>query len=241
MKTQDMINAIKGNLGNRASGRIGDIDIDVACLNALNIVIPETVQEAQPDYYNRTATLALVTGIREYSLPTTDIDTNTIKVKDIYSHRCFRVGGTEVSMIQLNYKDFVERTKNYNLEFEGTPSYYAVWGNPELLYLDYLPSEDYTLTLYIESYPEILTSANLNTPLPVDDQWNLVVEAGATKYLYLKLQQLEMYGFWGDLYERQKASVDRTENAKQSKNLEVGTRIPLITDPALDPRVRRWN
>lgn len=241
MKTQDMINAVKANLGNRASGRIGGFDIDVAALNAINIVLPQMLQENDPEYYQRTASLSLVTSTREYDLPVADSDGNTIKIKDIYAHRCYRADGTEVSLLQLNYKDFVERTINYNLEFEGTPKYFAIWGRGQKFYLDYLPSEDYTMTLYVETYANLLSAADLNTALPLDDRWNLVLESGTTAYLYLKLQQLDMYQFWQDLYLKQKASVGRTELEKQTKNIEVGMRTPLVTDPVNDPSVRRWN
>ena len=241
MKTQDIIDIIKGNLGNRASGRIGYQTVDTAVLGALNAALPHCVQEANPDYYNRTARLALVTGTREYALPTVDTDGDTILIKDIYSHRCYRSGGTDVSMIQLNYKEFVARTIDYELDVSGTPRYFALWGKENKLHLDYVPNENFTLDLFVEVYPETLTGVDLNTPLPIDDRWDLVVEAFATQYLFLKLQQIELHRFWNDVYLKQKASVGRMEDEKQSKNISAEYHTGSITDPVLNPAVKRLN
>ena len=90
MTLQDMINNVKDNLGNRVSGTIGSRTVDTVVLEAINLAIPHTVQEAQPDYYNRTATISVLVGTRVYSLPTLDSDGDTIRIKDIYSHRAFR-------------------------------------------------------------------------------------------------------------------------------------------------------
>ena len=178
---------------------------------------------------------------REYDLPIIDTDGAEIRIKDIYGHRCFRADGTEVSMLHLTYNNFIKRTPNFPLNFVGTPSYFALWGKSNKLYLDYFPSEDYTLTLYVESYPIIMRSTQLTTPLPVDPQWDIVVEAFATKHCYLKLQQTEMYQFWDDLYDRQKSSISRNESTKQSHNVDAGAKVPSISDPVLNPFINNWN
>lgn len=241
MKTSEMVETIKGNLGNRASGRIGSQDVDTAVLSALNLAIPHCVQEARPDYYNRTASISLVTGTREYDLPIVDDDANTILIKDIYAHRCYRADGTDSSLIQLNYKSFVEKIVDYALDVSGTPRYFALWGETNKLYLDYIPSEDFTLNLFVSTYPNPVTSADLNIALPVDTRWELIVEAYATQYLYLKLQQIDMHRFWNDVYIKQKASVGRMEEKKQTKNISAESPIGTITDPVLNPMCRSWN
>lgn len=241
MKVQDMMNTVKDNLGNRASGRIGSRDVDVVVLEALNLAVPHTVQEAQPDYYNRTATLSLITTARTYDLPTSDSDGNVIRIKDIYSHRAYRADGSDVPLKHVSYHEFVKITRNYNLDYVGTPSYYALWGKDNKLTLDYFPSEPYTLALYVESYPQLITSAMLQTALPIDDQWNIVVEAYATKHCYMKLQQTEMAMIWDNMYNNEKASVSRMESTKQSHNVDASGKTTMVGDPVLDPFVSRWN
>lgn len=242
MTGQEMLNSILGNIGNRVSGRIGSENVSTVALRALNLAVPHIVQEAQPDYYNRTASLSIVTGTRIYALPTQDEDGETIRIKDLINYRLSRSGGSSVKIEQLNFQEFVDRTFNYDEETEGTPHYFALWGKNNKLHWDYVPSEDFTMTLYVEVYPNLITSDVLATNLPIHDQWNIVVEAFATYYIYLKLQQIQMYTFWKDEYLKQKASVSRTENEKQGHNIHASKgRVPHISDPLLDPFIGSYN
>ena len=213
----------------------------MAVLKAVNLALPHCVQEAQPDYYNRTATVALTTATREYTLPTVDADGATIRIKDIYGTRCFRVDGSEIPLRQVNYSHFIKNTRDYNLDTQGVPSMFALWGKANKMYLNYIPSESYTLTLYVEVYPNSVSSTELQKPLPLDDQWIIVAEAYATQYLYLKLQQVDMYRFWHQMYLDQKASISRMENQKQSKGISMCAGSGCVTDPLLDPFVGSWN
>lgn len=242
MNLQTMLNTVKDNLGNRASGRIGSRDVDTVVLEAINLAVPHCTQEAQPDYYNRVALLNLVLGQREYDLPTVDTDGETIKIKDIYSHRLVREqGATEVHIQRLNYSEFVRRTPNFSIEYTGTPSYYSLWGKKNKVYFDYFPSELFTMTLYVKVYPKVLTISDYNLELPIEEQWQIAIEAYATKHCYLKLQQTEMYAVWQDLYDREKVSISRDVNEKHSEGIDAGDRRMEITDPVLDPRARTWN
>jgi hypothetical protein len=257
MKTSDMIQTVKDNLGNRNSGRIGGRDIDVVVLEAINLAVPHCVLEAQPDYYNRTATINFLStkykqpvadppvisqnAQREYELPTIDSDGEPLTIKNVYGFRCARTDGSFVKMMQLNFKEFVDRTANYDLDFEGTPQYFGFWGKTNTLHLDYIPSEDYTFTMYVEAFPQVILSTQLNTQLPINDQWNIVVESFATKHCFLKLQQTEMFIIWEKLYKDQKKSIGRDESVKQGENIRQGDKRGMSTDPALDPRVSRWN
>jgi hypothetical protein len=236
-----MMNNIKDNLGNRTSGRIGSRPVDSVVLDAMNLAIPHTVIEAQPDYYNREASIAVLTNVRDYPLPTVDVDSDTIRIKDIYSHRMYRTDGTDVLLKHLSYLEFIKRTSDYALNITGTPSFYALWGKTNKLTFDYVPSENFTLTLYVEVYPQPIVTGNLSGPLPIDDQWSMVVEAYATKHCYLKMQQTEMYQFWDELYNREKASISRQENKKQNDNVSVQGTGAHINDPLNNPFVRNWN
>ncbi len=241
MTNQQMLDNVKDNLGNRASGRIGSRDVDTVVLDALNVAVPHCVQEAQPDYYNRTATIAIVQGTREYELPVVDTDADTIRIKDIYTHRCFRAGNTEVILHHVNYAEFVRRVPDYALAVEGTPSLFSLWGKTNKLHLDYVPWEALTLSLFVEVFPNLIETSDLATALPINEQWNLAVEAKATSYCYLKLQQREMYAIWEDTYLKQKPSIQRQENRKHGHN-QGGQKVGRhISDPVNNPAVRDWN
>jgi hypothetical protein len=250
-----MITTIKDNLGDRAGGKIGSRSVDTVVLEALNLAVPHCVQEAQPDYYNRTATINLIADTyddgnpptqltfkqRVYPLPTVDDQGSQIRIKDIYSHRVYRADGSDVVMKHLSYLEFVKLTSNYSLDYVGTPAYYALWGQNNDMTLDYFPSEPYTMKLFVESYPKLITTSSLGSALPIDDQWNIVVEAYATKHCYMKLQQTEMAIIWNDMYNREKASITRMENDKQGHNIQVSDNLISVSEPALNPLVGRWN
>ena len=253
MTVQDMIDNVKNNLGNRATGRIGSTNVDIAVLQILNYAVPYTVIESQPDYYNREGQIYLETGAREYYLPSLDTDGNTIRIKDIYSHRCTRgpiteerdayfvATGTDVPLTHLNYLEFVNKTSVYNQQYTGTPSCYALWGKDNKLHLDYFPSENLLLQLYVEVYPNEITESDLQLDLPVQDQWAFIVEAFATKIAFLKLQQSLMYSIWDDIYQRHKEAITRTEYEKQSHSLYQGYKQYDAASPALNPLYHRWN
>jgi hypothetical protein len=97
------------------------------------------------------------------------------------------------------------------------------------------------MKLFVESYPKLITTSSLGSALPIDDQWNIVVEAYATKHCYMKLQQTEMAIIWNDMYNREKASITRMENDKQGHNIQVSDNLISVSEPALNPLVGRWN
>lgn len=241
MTPQDLIDTVKDNLGNRSSGRIGNRSVDVVVLEALNLALPHAVLEAQPDYYKRTCTINIVTGTQAYDLPVLDDDGIDIRIKNIYAVRCSRAGGTGVHLEQTSFVSFVKDTPDYDQENEGLPSKFALWGKTNKLYLNYVPTEDLTLTLFVETHPITITSVNLTDPLPIGDEWNIVLEAFTTQHCYLKLQQLDMYTIWNDLYLKQKAAISRDSNEKDSHGIGVGTPGGCSNDPLLDPFVSRWN
>jgi hypothetical protein len=241
MTNQEMINSIKDNLGNRTSGRIGSRTVDAVVLDALNLALPHLVVEAQPDYYNRETDVTINIGQRTYAMPVVDSDDDVIRVKDIYSFRMTRADGTDIMVQQLNYADFIKRTSDYELNVGGTPSFFSVWGSQNKFTFDYVPAEIFKFRLYVEVYPNTIAADNLSGALPIDDQWNVCVEAYATKHIYLKMQQTEMYQFWQELYDREKAAITRMESKQHSKNIKVGSRTPTLSDPALNPAVKNWN
>jgi hypothetical protein len=241
MTAQEIVNTVKDNLGNRADGRIGNRSVDTVVLEGFNISFPHLAQEAQPDYYNRTASISVTIGTQEYDLPTIDIDGNEIRIKDIITHQAFRVDNSPVTFLHVTQTELIERTRGLNLGQAGIPCYFALWGKNNKLKFDYTPTEAYTFQLYVECYPLPVASTDLTVQLDINDEWRLPLECLATAYCYLKLQQVEMYTIWNDLYLKQKASISRTVNRKHGHNISAGSIYASVAEPHLNPFVKNWN
>lgn len=241
MTAQELINTVSDNLGNRSGGTIGSRTVSTVILEGINLGLPHLVQEAQPDYYNRITTLSVVAGTREYTLPVVDDDGGTIRIKDIYDVKGYRSDGTTPhTFVHVGFKEFINRTRGIVKDTTGNPQYFALWGKTNKIYFDYVPSENMTMEMYIETYPIAVSDTQLNVALPMDDEWNLVLEAFVTAHCYLKLQQVQMYTIWNDRYIKQKASVSRSTLSKQSHNQQMGG-VTSVSDPLLDPFIRRYN
>jgi len=245
MTLQQMIQSVSDNLGNRSSGRIGSRPVEDVILEAINLAVPHCVLEATPDYYNRTCVLELLPEYdeseRDYALPTHDTDMAEIRIKNIMGHRATKDDGTYVSMRQVTYQEFVSLTKDFDQDIVRDPTIFSLWGKDNRLHIDSRPPELIGLTLFVETYPIPLTNAMLEQQLPLDPQWDIVVEAFATAHCYLKLQQTQMYAVWTDLYNKQKASISRDEYVKHGKNIESGISNGYSQDPTFDPFVHSWS
>ena len=239
MTTQDMLNSIKCNIGNRVTGTIGGFPVDTVVLQGINKALYQVLSKYNPDYYNRSATLAIDTTNRVYTLPTSDLLGNFIRIKDILSFRCSRADGTQVVLAQLNYVDFVKATPNFTLVLTGVPRYFAIWEGK--LILDYISSQALTLAMYVESYPITLTISDLNYVLPVEENWEMMIEAYATSHVYLKLQQTQMAQTWMMRYTEQTNTVPGSIRQKQTHGISSMGHIASISDPVNNPLVNGWN
>lgn len=239
MTLQEMMDAVKTNLGNRNSGTIGSQSVDVVVLSGINSGLNQILLKYNPTYYNRTAELAIVSGTREYTLPILDTNNKAIRIKDILSYRLSRTDGTDVSLAQMEWTNFIKRTTDYKLEVEGTPSIFSIWDKK--IHFDMVPSENFTLELFIESYSVPLTTQDLGYTLPIESDWDVMLESFATSHVYLKLQQVQMAAVWNLKYEQQKSEVPGSARKLQQKGLSVGNQANSISDPVNDPFTCRWN
>lgn len=240
MTLQEMIDAVKTNLGNRQTGTIGAQSVATVVLTGINSGLNQVLLKYNPDYYNRIVSLDILADTREYTFPVVDTDGVSIRVKDILSFRCYRSDGTEVMLSQDEWNTFVRKTQDYNQETEGTPSFFAL--HTTKLYLDCVPDEALTLEMFIESYHVKLTTDDLNAELPIEAEWEVMIESFATSHVYHKMQQLQMAGSWAQKYEQQKSEVPGSVRKKQAKGLRQGNSgASYVSDPINDPFVRRYN
>jgi hypothetical protein len=214
MTLQDLISSVEVNLGDRASGVIGNVPVATVILAGVNLGLPQCVKLANPTYYDKTATLLLETGSEtEFELPPVTINDVAHKIKDIVYVRSSRASdGSPVTIQKVTWSEFMEVTRDYDQQLQGVPAFLAYRENK--VYINRIPSEDYTLSFFCEVWPANLSPADLQTSLPIDPEWGLAVEAFTTYYCYLKMQQKTMSEFWMNAYEEQK-SINSQVKRKQ--------------------------
>jgi hypothetical protein len=245
MQAQVMIDNIASNLGNRNSGVIGNQPVNSVILSAINLAIPHLAQECDPDYYKTTVTISLVAGTREYTLPTLDDNGDTLRIKEIIAYHFYDEDNNQQCIHMRNFTDLVRGNPNftwgYTLGNTATPTEFSLWDSGTKLIFNYTPDRVYNLRLYVDRYPGTILVANVNEPMPIDDQWIIAIEAYATAHCYLKLQQTQMYQFWQDLYLREKKSINRTEQRNHAHGISASNPTRNINDPLLDPFARSYN
>ena len=232
MTLTEMVTAVTGNLGNRSEGTIGNESTETVAVRGINIGLPQCVKLANPTAYEKTATLALPSGgDMIYPYPTIEGE----RIKDIVSYRFTRASdGGRLNVLKVPYPQFVEITSDFARAHQGTPSYWSIFA--EEIYINRVPAEDYNLLLYCEVWPKALTLDDANTPLPINTEWELAIEAYATKYCYMKLQQGVQATYWGDIYDEQKSL--NTQVKRKVSQRGNGTAGGPSNRDVLDPFVR---
>ena len=92
---QDVIDLVKGNLGNRSGGKIGSLDTDTAVLKYVNEAI-RMLGKKFPDIESleRTAEVTVTTAKAEYALPLQDTSGGDIVVAEILAASALITGET---------------------------------------------------------------------------------------------------------------------------------------------------
>jgi len=211
--------------------------VDTVVLSGINSGLTQILLKYNPTFYNRIAEIDVVTGTRAYDLPVLDTSGNSIRIKDILAYRLTRSDGTDVTLTQVEYTTFITKTSDFELEVSGTPCIFSIWERK--LYFDMVPSEDLTLTMFVESYSIPLTTANLSSSLPIEADWDIMVESFATAHVYAKLQQVQMASFWQLKYEQQRGEVPGSARKIQQKDLQVDQQHGSISDPVNNPLISR--
>ncbi|MDB4261294.1 hypothetical protein N9878_00365 [bacterium] len=217
MTLQQLITNIETNLGDRATGVIGNTPVASVILQAVNLSVPQCVKLANPENYDRTLKMTLnAAGGREYDIPTVDGN----RIKDITHIRASRSDGTSLGISKVTFSQFVSMTLDYDQELEGVPSLLAFREGKVII--NRIPTETYNLTLFVEVYPIDLTNLDLEVALPIDPEWYLAVEAYATWYCYQKLQQANMAQYWLKTYEDQKNQNNQMVRKKDIRGQGMG-------------------
>lgn len=241
MTLQQLIDSVNGNLGDRAGGKIGNNTTDSVILQGANFALPQCVKLANPEYYDRTVLINIPVGSStEIALPPVIIDGTNHKIKDILYLRTSRAAeGTPLTIIKKTWFEFMLMTPDYDQQLSGVPAFLSFReGN---VYINRVPEEEYNLTLFVEVWPKLLTTADLQKDLPIDTSWELGLEAYTTFYCYLKLQQAPLAEYWKDLYEDQKSlNVQQARKTDSRASGDTGG-VVLGGSPFLNPFVRSFN
>jgi hypothetical protein len=241
MTLQQLITSVSNNLGDRASGTIGGNSVESVILQGTNHALPQCVKLANPEYYDRTLALTLTAaGGTQVELPPVTIGSKQHEIKDIVYHRTSRVAdGTPISITKKTWYEFMKVTTDYDQQETGIPCFFAFReGN---LYINRIPEEDYTMTLFVEVWPVELTTQDYELSLPINSQWELAVEAYTTYYCYLKLQQAPLATYWKDLYEDQKSVNTQQDRKTDIRGQGDGGGLVMSGNPELNPFVNSFN
>jgi len=234
----DILVNVKQNLGNRSSGVIGGTPVDTVVLVGINYGFKNIIKLANPTYYDRVCSLALTSANYKYDIPTTDIDTNTIKVKQITGARLFLTGETASWIVnQITMPQWMSYDEP-SVTDTGVPSIFAFYQNK--LWFTTYPDTSYTLKLAVNIIPQDFAVADLYKVLGVDDIWIETIEAYATHYCFSKLQQTADALFWKDAFNDSKRHNKGVQYKHPFNKKPVGS-LGTASDPLTDPFVQRFN
>lgn len=237
-RTASQIAAIvQSRIGNRAGGRIGARNIDDAILDAINDGIMDIAKRENVQALRRRATITVTTSASVYAVPTTDEDSNTIRVNQIGRVRFVRDGDTiGYNLIRLSPRRQDSIAPVTNSSHVGHPRFYSVH-NGEIELVPY-PDVAGTLYLRVSIYPDRIT---INQQHPFGDEYDDVIEAFATSDIMASLQLTDDSNVWLNKYAVRLSVVMQNErnNPDWEPSLEPDSYRMNLAFPNQDPFVRR--
>jgi len=215
MQLRSLMDKVQGNLGNRVTGKIGNVSVDVATLAAINEAIKQLPINATPEYAERILQLQLIEGTFTYAFPTKDISDVSVEILEIRNLQLYDTDeerypiSMELGAVFDSIHDYVRTNKD-----PGRPTHVMRYGGK----LFFAPTPDDYYTLYIRALCMLaaLTSSQYNETISIESEWHYVVECFATSYLYTKLQQAQLASFWHTLYQDSRKEVEHVHEKEQA-------------------------
>ena len=195
MTGQDLLNACKGNLGNRDSGVIGAQSVDDAVLDSINETLYIIAKRYNVETLQRNALIDVTSSAYKYVEPILDENDITISVKSyiiLVLKQDDETVGKPLIRLSTQRRDKTFPITSSNMS--GRPGFYSIFAGYIELYP--YPDDDYTIYARTNVWPIDFDSTNIGNPNPLGEWWDDVVEAGATAKAFSKLQQVKDAQLW---------------------------------------------
>lgn len=202
---QNIIDRVKDNLGNRNTGNIGSRSVDEAILDNINTCIMQIAKcKKHIAVWEKSISLTVTSANYKYAVPVVDPLGVTIRIKKII--KMVSVRGSETTGYPLARIHPLRRDSLFpltNTSRTGRPELYSIYENT----MEFWPFPDttYTITGRVIIWPNALTINSQSTGL--GDEFDDVIENGATSSCFKSLQQLEDASSWDKDF---KDSLDKT-------------------------------
>jgi len=233
----DLIVAVQDNLGSIATGTIGVRSVDDVILDKINMVQLDILSR-HPSVFSllkRVATINVTTASALVSVPTQDVDGNTVEFVDFVAlvlndgttHRTMqRVTALEKNQLMPAVDSSVQT---------GVPLYYNLFGSK--FHLFPYPASTYTITLYGIVLPTAITTA---TTCIYGQSFDMALTAGATYLVYLALQEPNDAAAWLATYEKWLYNAVTMMRTKTDWNI-LPAKYPTTANPVDNPFVQSFN
>ena len=227
------------SIGNRSGGTIGARNVQDVILDSINDGISTIMRRMDVSTTEKNATIAITNAAYSYAVPTTDDASATIRVKEILKVRLLKTGETYgwdcIKLSQRRKDQIFPLTLS---SYSGRPIYYCQFGS-NIEFHPY-PDGNYTAYLRVATWLDRIT---INTQSPLDEEFDDIIEAYATGDIFRRLQLTDDANYWMQIFEQKfneiRQQTDREADWEPSAEPDPAIGGP-ITDPALNPFVRRY-
>lgn len=235
---QELIEILKGNIGNRASGLIGTKSVDEALTDCINDAVRFLANRLVSPNLEKEYEIPLTNSTDQYAFPTT-----SGRIRKISTAVIIRDGedwGRKLERITSARHN--KTWPLHDVSRNAYPRYYSVRG--EVIKFFPWPDGVYATTFYVTVYPATIEASTLGDALELGDEFDETTELYATYRAHTKLQQVEdrkaAYADFKLAFKELKSSLGTTPDLYLDATRIAGRTI-LTTDPGNDPFVRRFN
>lgn len=240
----ELVENVKGHLGDRDTGKIGSLAVDEAVRRSLNKALLFISRKFDLPELSRSIEISVTLSASLYAIPTSQSGENfRIKRNSIRSILARKSGeDRELPVRNVDFRT-LKRTfgRTSALIQSGRITLYALTGR-NIQFHPY-PDDSYTVTVDCFIYAPSFTPASLATAHAMGEEWDDVVEFYATYDLWAGLQQKTDADMWYARYrealiEARIAVFGSLEHQTFGRHVLSGV---VHADPQHDPLVDSWN
>lgn len=230
---------VQSRIGNRVNGVFGTRSVEDVILDSINDGIYTIVEQDETNairFVRKKATIAVTDAAYEYAFPTTDIDSETIRIKSILNITAFILSddyGWKLMQLSQRRRDQMFPFTNDSLT--GRPSYFCPYGENIEIYP--YPDQSYTLNLNVSVWPDRIA---INEEQPLGSEFDKTIADYATFDVFRTAQLTEDAAFWLKAFDMSLTSVmqSATRNPDWAPSGEQALYLPNQLNPGADPFTR---